>query len=251
MIRLFTDGACKSNGRKGAQASFAGFFPENKDWSFSAKVPENESQTNQRGELLAISVGVKTALEKCGDPSQYTLHIFTDSTYSRDCLTAWLPGWLKNKWMTAAGKPVVHRDLIEETSILLPRFKGYVIQHVKAHTGKQDELSRMNDIVDKMAVRVLSPEEEKAVEVKDRIFPELDLQLMGAPLEEKKIIEWCKTHLDELDTQALKVGLFSAFQKTLRKNGYESDVQVIHKTRFVRLITKHLITEGVTIVKEE
>jgi ribonuclease HI len=250
-IRLFTDGACKANGKKGAQGSYAGYFPENKDWSFAERIPENESQTNQRGELKAIYEGVKIAIEKCGDPSQFTLKIYTDSTYSRDCLTTWLPGWMRNKWMTAAGKPVVHRDLIEETSMNLPKFKGFVIQYVKAHTGNQDELSRYNHIVDQMAVRVLSPEEAKAVVTKDQIYEDLPLSIMGSPLEESKVIEWCKTHLHELDPQALKVGLFSAFQKTVRKNGYETDIQVIQKTRFVRLVSKDLITESVVIVKEE
>lgn len=250
MIRLFTDGACKSNGKKAARGSYAGFFPDNKEWSFAEKIPENESQTNQRGELKAIAEGVKIAIEKSGSPSEFVLHIYTDSTYSRDCLTAWLPSWLKNDWKTATGKPVVHRDLIEETSKLLPRFKGYVIEYVKAHTGKQDELSIFNDIVDKMAVQVLSPEEEKVIEAKDQVFPDLSLSMMGAPLEESKIIAWCKTHLDFLDSHALKVGLFSAFQKTVRKNGYETEVQVIHKTRFVRLLSKDLIRQDVVIVKE-
>jgi ribonuclease HI len=250
MIRLFTDGACKSNGKKNAQGSYAGFFPENREWSFAERIPESETQTNQRGELKAICEGVKIAIEKCGAPSEFELRIYTDSTYSRDCLTTWLPGWLKNEWKTATGKAVVHKDLIEEISKLLPRFKGYSIEYVKAHTGKQDELSRFNDVVDKMAVRVLSPEDEKIIETKDQVFSDLPLSLMGAPLEESKVVEWCKTHLSSLDPRALKVGLFSAFQKTVRKNGYDTDIQVIHKTRFVRLLSKDLIKQEVVIIKE-
>jgi hypothetical protein len=53
-----------------------------------------------------------------------------------------------------------------------------------------------------------------------------------------------------LDTQALKTGLFGAFQKTVKKNGYKTEVQTMSKTRVVRLTTG-LIKEGITIVKEE
>jgi hypothetical protein len=72
---------------------------------------------------------------------------------------------------------------------------------------------------------------------------------MGPPVEEDTIIEWCKTHMSLLDKQALKVGLFSAFQKTAKKNGYETSVQRMNKTRVVRL-TSGLVKEGITIIKQ-
>jgi hypothetical protein len=158
---------------------------------------------------------------------------------------------MKNKWRTAEGNDVKHRDLIENLSLRLPKFKEYTISYVKAHTGKKDELSICNDIVDKMAVSVLLPKEEaKTITRTEGIFPDLALSIMGPPVEEIKIIEWCKTHMHLLDPQALKVGLFGAFQKTVKKNGYNTEVQRMSKTRVVRLTTG-LIKEGVTIVKEE
>ena len=30
MIRVFTDGACRANGKANADASYAGYFPDNK-----------------------------------------------------------------------------------------------------------------------------------------------------------------------------------------------------------------------------
>ena len=250
MIRLFTDGACKANGKKQAQASYAGFFPENKEWSFADRIPESESQTNQRGELKAIYEGVRVAIEKCGAPAEFTLEIYTDSTYSRDCLTAWLPGWLRNDWKTAAGKSVLHRDLIEGTSLLLPQFRGFSITYVKAHTGKQDELSRYNDVVDKMAVGVLVPKEVKEISTNNDVLPGLPLKMMGGPVEEHIIHEWCLANIDKLDSNALKSALFSAFKKTIQKNGYDLDTQVINKTKVVRLVSATLVKEGVTIIKQ-
>lgn len=250
MIRVFTDGACRSNGKANAEAGYAGYFPDNKDWSFAIKMPETELQTNQRAELKAIHDAVDIIFEKCGAPAETAIQIYTDSMYSKNCLTTWLPGWMKNKWRTAEGSDVKHRDLIEHLSLRLTKFKEYTITYVKAHTGKTDELSIGNDIVDKMAVSVLIPKEIKVINRTEGIFPDLALSLMGPPVEETKIIEWCKTHLHLLDPQALKTGLFGAFQKTVAKNGYSTEVQRISKTRVVRLTTG-LIKEGITIVKEE
>uniref|UniRef100_A0A6C0JHQ5 ribonuclease H n=1 Tax=viral metagenome TaxID=1070528 RepID=A0A6C0JHQ5_9ZZZZ len=250
MIRVFTDGACRSNGKANAEAGYAGYFPDNKDWSFATKMPESEMQTNQRAELKAIHDSVNVIFEKCGSPAETAIQIYTDSMYSKNCLTTWLPGWMKNKWRTAEGSDVKHRDLIEHLSLRLTKFKEYTITYVKAHTGNTDELSIGNDIVDKMAVSVLIPKEVKVINRTDGIFPDLALSLMGPPVEEAKIIEWCKTHLHLLDPQALKTGLFGAFQKTVSKNGYSTEVQRISKTRVVRLTTG-LIKEGITIVKEE
>lgn len=254
MIRVFTDGACKSNGKAAAQAAYAGYFPDHNDWSFAIKMPDSELQTNQRAELKAIHDSVKVAYENCTAQSETSLHIYTDSSYSKNCLTTWLPSWLKNKWKTAEGHDVKHRDLIEATSILLPKFKDYTITYVKAHTGKDDELSVNNDIVDKMATGVLLNErfEVKKVSTTEFVLPDLPLSMMGPPLEDAKVVEWCKTHLHLLDQSALKTGLFMAFQKTIKKNGYDIELQRVNKTRVVRLISKSsVIKEGVTIIKQE
>ena len=50
-VRIFTDGACSRNGKKGARASWAYWMPEHKHLSAADFIPENELQTNQRGEL--------------------------------------------------------------------------------------------------------------------------------------------------------------------------------------------------------
>jgi ribonuclease HI len=250
MIRVFTDGACSLNGKANAQAAFAGYFPDNKEWSFAKKMPESELQTNQRAELKAIHDSVDVIYEKCGSPSETAIHIYTDSMYSKNCLTTWLPGWMKKNWRTAEGSDVKHRDLIEHLSLRLPKFKEYTISYVKAHTGKTDEISIGNDIVDKMATSVLTEKDTKVITRTDDMFPDLGLSIMGPPIEESRVVEWCKTHIHLLDKQALKTALFGAFQKTVKKNGYNAEVQSISKTRFVRLTTG-LIKEGVTIIKEE
>jgi ribonuclease HI len=254
-IRVFTDGACQGNGRPNAKASYACWFPDNKEWSFSAKLSDEETQTNQRGELKAIATAVKIAHDKCGNPSIYHLRIFTDSDYSRNCLTSWLPKWIANDWKTTDGKSVVHRDLIEDTSMILPKFGSYTFTHVKAHTKGTDELSVNNAIVDKMAVDMLNPpahKETHAITKHTGPFETLDFTIMGPPVNEYIIVDWCKQNLDKLDKVALQSALFAAFQKTIRKNGYEIEKQRINNKKVVRLLAKsHLIAEGPTVVKED
>jgi len=246
MIKLFTDGACKSNGKRGAQGSYAYYFPDHPEWSGAFRIPEGEQQTNNRGELRAIHAGVQKALEMTGGSGE--LCIYTDSTYSRDCLTKWIPGWLKNQWKTAEGKDVSHRDLIEETVMLLTKFTRHQVTYVKAHTGGQDENSVNNDIVDKMAVRVLVPEEVKTVSTTESVFPGLDFKMMGPPVDYTVIVQWCLKNQDKLDVAALHTAMFTAFQKTIHKIGYDTEVQTVNKKKMIRLISKTNIVEGTTII---
>ena len=57
-------------------------------------------------------------------------------------------------------------------------------------------------------------------------------------------------NIDKLDSAAVKTALFTAFKKTIQKNGYDIDIQVINKTKVVRLVSSTLVKEGVTIIKE-
>ena len=126
---------------------------------------------------------------------------------------------------------------------MLKSFKEYSIVHVKSHTGKKDYNSINNDIVDKMATEILLDTKEELKDRNENLMPDLQLSLMGPPLEEHSIIEWCKTHFDLLDSSALKTGLFSAFQKTMKKNGYILELQTINKQKFVRVSANKLIQD--------
>jgi ribonuclease HI len=252
-IRVFTDGACEGNGKKGARASYACWFPENKELSIAKRVPDEDVQTNQRAEMMAIAESVRIVFSKF-TPGDVDFKIYTDSMYSKDCLTKWIQGWIKNDWKTSGGEPVKHRDLIEETSRNLAKFKSYMIIHVAAHTGGSDEFSKHNEIVDKMAVHVLHPEEEVKV-IQSNVespIPSCPLQLMGPPVSERTIIEWCKLNLDKLDSSALNSALMSALSKTVKKNGFEVVKQKLHRNNQYRLVSaNHLITGSAIITKDE
>jgi ribonuclease HI len=252
-IDVYTDGACSKNGKQGARASWAMWFPYNKQLSKAARVPEDQSQTNQRGELMAIHEAVK-AVEDKFDPRDVDLRIYTDSLYSKNCLTTWIPGWIQKDWKNSQGQPVVHRDLIEDTASRLSKFKSYTISHVKAHTGGSDSPSVNNAIADKMAVEVLNPK-EKAPEVKtNKEVPVegMPLELMGPPIDETLLASWVLNNSDKLDQECVKAALLTALSKTLKKKGFELVRQRLHRRVQYRLKTDTgLITEGVIVVKEE
>lgn len=252
-IRVFTDGACSKNGQQGAKASYAYYFPDHKHLSKADRVPDSSSQTNQRGELMAIAEAVKVMYEKF--PVEETeIQIYTDSMYSKNCLTQWVVGWVQNNWKTSQGSLVVHRDIIEETTKILPKFKSYTISYVPAHTGKDDELSRCNEIVDRMAVSVLDPAVATVKIIHTNQEKPLDgfpVELMGPPVHLNNILRWCKDNLEKLDEDALNTALLSAVTKTLKKKGFELEKQRLHRTSQYRLIASHLIAENTHIIKEE
>jgi len=249
-VVVFTDGACTNNGKSKARAAWAVWFPDHASISVADFVPAEENQTNQRAELTAIRNAVKIVDKNFS--SDTDLQIFTDSQYSKDCLTKWLPAWVANGWKTKQGKEVCHRDLIEETSNILSMFKSYLITHVEAHTGGVDYNSRNNAVADKMATKVLSPDEEvRVITNTEAPIEGLPISLMGPAVSDSILVEWCRSNLTLLDTQALNAALISALSKTVKKKGFELVKQKLHRTTNYRLVASNLITETTVIVKEE
>jgi ribonuclease HI len=95
--------------------------------------------TNNRMELRA-------ALEALdGLPAGVGVEVVSDSRYVVDALTKWIHGWRKKGWKTAAGGPVLNRDLIEA---LDARSRDLSVKYgwVRGHDGHA-----VNEIVDGLA----------------------------------------------------------------------------------------------------
>ena len=209
-MRVFTDGSCPSNGRKDAKAGFAAWFPDHREWSESHRIPDDQPQTNQRAELSAIHLAVSILTRRGAFDED--LVIYTDSDYSIKCLTEWMPGWIARGWRTAMGKPVLHRDLIESIAQLLSKFK-HRFQHVRAHTGGEDELSKQNDVVDRMAREVV---EGRVIELPvpkpvDELFPNCPLAVLGPPVQAPVLAAWIRENLSSLDPEIVNKHLLKAF----------------------------------------
>jgi ribonuclease HI len=249
-MRVFTDGACSNNGRPGAKAGYAIWFPDHTSLSESARLPSTQPQTNQRAELSAIARAVEILDEK----GFYDVDIvlYTDSDYSMNCLTKWLPGWISRGWKTSSGTDVLHRDLIEETSRRLSKFKSHRFVHVRAHTGGIDDLSKNNDVVDRMARGTIDETvRETPVAAVDVLFEGCPLQLMGAPIAQTAILTWIKSNISTLDQSVIDKHLYKAFVELCKNKDVALTKQTIQKTPVVRAERMNLQITHTEIEKEE
>jgi ribonuclease HI len=235
-MRVFTDGACSGNGRKGAKAAYAVWFPEHPDWSVSERLAESEGQTNQRAELSAIHRAVSILSDK--GAFNEDLIIYTDSEYSIKCLTDWMPGWVARGWKTTMGKDVLHRDLIEAIAGHLSKFK-HRFHHVRAHTGGVDDLSKQNEIVDRMARESV---EGKVIELPparpaDELFPKCPLAILGPSVPSGVLTKWIRDSIEDLDREVIDKHLMKAFIEmckhrnvslTTRKDMVRAELVTVH-----------------------
>ena len=233
-MRVFTDGACSSNGKPGAKAGYAVWFPEHKSISMSQKVPESHPQTNQRAEMAAIHQAT-LILEENGFHDE-DIVVYTDSDYSINCLTKWITGWVSRGWKTAEGRDVLHRDLIEDTSKRLAKFKSYRFVHVRSHTGGEDDLSRNNDIVDRMARGTIDSSVSVApsAAAEDILFEGCPLRLMGSPVAQNSIVSWMRANLDKLDKDVVDKHLMKAMTELCKTRDVTLTKQTIQKTPMIR-----------------
>jgi ribonuclease HI len=100
-VEIYTDGACSGNPGPGGWGVVLAYGEHERELFGGDPGPT----TNNRMELTAAI----EALEALTRPAQVRLH--TDSSYVRNGISSWLPGWKRNGWMTAERKPVKNADL--------------------------------------------------------------------------------------------------------------------------------------------
>ncbi|MER5916675.1 ribonuclease H [Streptomyces sp. NPDC001982] len=103
------------------------------------------------------NVAELTALERllaATDPG-VPLEVRMDSQYAMKAVTTWLPGWKRNGWKTAAGKPVANQDLVVRIDELLDG-RSVEFRYVAAHQVDGD---RLNDFADRAASQAASVQE--------------------------------------------------------------------------------------------
>lgn len=97
--------------------------------------------TNNIAELTALE-----RLLAATDPG-VPLEVRMDSQYAMKAVTTWLPGWKRNGWKTAAGKPVANQELVVRIDELLDG-RSVDFRYVPAHQVDGD---RLNDFADRAA----------------------------------------------------------------------------------------------------
>ena len=92
-LAVYTDGACRANGRPGARAGVGVYFGEGDPWNVSEPLPaEGGEQTNQRAEVWAI-VRALQRLDERGVPAGREVVVYTDSAYCVNAYYRWIPRW--------------------------------------------------------------------------------------------------------------------------------------------------------------
>lgn len=153
---IYTDGACRNNGKENAAAGYGVYFGPNDPRNLSRPL-SGPRQTNQRAELQAIDSALsQIQTEMTGNKPVQNYKIYTDSQYLKNCYTNWSVSWQKNNWISSGtGKPVENRDIIEPALVKMSiindlRVKNGLnpieLEYVKAHNGDPG-----NEMADKLA----------------------------------------------------------------------------------------------------
>jgi ribonuclease HI len=95
--------------------------------------------TNNRMELRAVLEALH------GLPAGEQVEVISDSRYVVDALSKWIHGWRRKGWRTAAGEPVLNRDLIEAIDALGQALRVRY-SWVRGHAGHA-----VNEVVDQLA----------------------------------------------------------------------------------------------------
>lgn len=88
------------------------------------------SNSNNVAELTAVL----ELLRATAPVSRQPIQIECDSRYVIDCLTKWIHGWKRNRWVTSAGEPVKNRQLIQAIDAELVG-RQVRFQWLKGHAG--------------------------------------------------------------------------------------------------------------------
>ena len=146
---IYTAGACSHNGSKFAKAGIGVHFSSNnklKIEDISSRL-HIDKPTNNKAELTAI----KKALELCDKNNvKEKIIIFTDSDYSIKAITLWYPNWVKRNDL----ENKKNTDILQTIKPFYDKL-NVTFQHIRAHTGLQDEHSLGNDMADRLAVECL------------------------------------------------------------------------------------------------
>jgi len=146
IIRVFTDGSCRNNGKKNAIAGIGVYFGENDIRNISRKI--QGKQSNNTAELSAV-IEVFHVLQTELDQG-YSVYIYSDSEYTIRCSGSYGEKCKKNKWKNNKGY-IPNHELVKIIYEYFQKYPNASIHHIKAHTGLPDDLSIGNDNADQLA----------------------------------------------------------------------------------------------------
>lgn len=138
-VNVYTDGACSSNGFRGARAGIGVWFGDNHPLNVSEPVVGRA--TNNMAEIQAVTVAATRAREA----GIVDLCINTDSKFLINCINNWMPKWKANGWRTSDNRPVINKTELLEMENALDAV-NVRWNHVNGHVGIYG-----NEMADKLA----------------------------------------------------------------------------------------------------
>jgi hypothetical protein len=107
---------------------------------------------------------------------------------------------------------------------------------VRAHTGGEDDLSKQNDIVDRMARESV---EGKRIELpparpENELFEGCPLGLMSPSVSTDVLTTWIRENLSKLDTEVINKHLFKAFTEMCKTRNVTLTKSTVQKQSMVR-----------------
>lgn len=126
MLNVFVDAGVNSTNFESTMSA-SGVMVYYQDKLIHSSVTILKRSTNNIGELLALFIGVNVAINikrsinnEKGKDVINRINIYSDSSYSVDCITKWFSGWLKNGrssktgfLFTTSGGRLKNQELIE------------------------------------------------------------------------------------------------------------------------------------------
>jgi ribonuclease HI len=118
-----------------------------------------EGLTNNQCELLSILYSLQIIIRYYNNNNLHnkTINIVSDSEYSINCLTKWLPNWKKNNWKTKTGENVKNQKILMNCDKLINHLyklnsetnKNVILNfiHVNSHTNKPSQENTLEFIL--------------------------------------------------------------------------------------------------------
>lgn len=157
-VKVYTDGSCLGNGKKGAIGGIGAYFGSRDPRNISERVRSFEITdetgtgksthcskiTNQTMELLACVRAIQSALrmqsqqeglqaqQAAARQTNICIYVYTDSEYVMKSMNVWAKTWSKNNWKTRDGRPVSNEKLMRLLYALKVRY-CVSFHHVPAH----------------------------------------------------------------------------------------------------------------------
>ena len=153
-IVVFTDGACKGNGKPHAKAASAVVWPNGEFRDQVFYLPPTDKRSNNRAEYYAIIKAMELMNEIDPERSK-TLHVYTDCNLAIQTCTKWMFSWYRKGWKKSTEGEIKNLDLVKALYQLCKE-RNIRFTHVKAHTGGKDFQSVWNDRADKCAYEAVT-----------------------------------------------------------------------------------------------